>query len=780
MKKGIQFLGRLIRWTFLLLFLGGGLLIAYGGFMLFLLNKELPSDLVALHNPNAALPTVLYDRNGNQVEEIFIRRRIIVPFQNFPPHLIQALLASEDTQFFHHFGINPFRMVKAMWTNTKAGRFVEGASTLTQQTAKMFILSAEKEWSRKLKEILLAFRIERQFSKEEILTLYLNKAFLGNAEGVEAAAQGYFGKHVEELSLAESALLVGILPSPARYSPAVNPELATERRALVLRRMHEEGYISEDERKSAGRQPIRLSKLYDSASEATAYYVEHVRQYLLQRYGSEMLYKEGLQVHLAMDLDYQLTAHDALQRGIIEVSKRQGYRGASEHIELNAQGELPQREIHEVTYKNKLILGNVVRGVVTKVAQPTTLVNFGQEEGALEWSHLNKWTIRTPGKEKKNVRPEHPSQMLKVGDVVQVKLIDWDPGSNRFRLVLHQDPLVNGALMSIDPRNGDVLAMSGGYAQSDFNRALDAQRQPGSAFHPIIYASALDAGYTLASMLVDSPQNLAGSSLRGNVPLRFALSESLERPTVTLVEDIGRQRISGYAEKLGIRADAPNSFLTASGTFSSTLKDMTFAYAAFANEGFMTKPIYIARIEDHDGVVLEEHLPELSLVLSKETSFLISDVLREKTNQLNLKGLERPASGYTGTTNNSVDAWHIGFVPQVLTSIYVGFDKSRPMGSQETGAKAASPIWMDYMQGIIGNLPTERFVQPPQVVTVKIHETGRRVGPCDSDETTFDEKFKRGTEPLVDQSLSQVCDTGPLEVGPDDVEQPTDQIELEL
>ncbi len=780
MKAAFKLILRLIKWLIMIVIVVGIGAGSYAGYFLYQLNKELPQDLNELHQPNYALPTVVYDRHGNQIEEMFIHRRIVVPFENFPPHMIQALIASEDTRYFYHFGIDPVRMLKAFWVNVKAKRFVEGASTLTQQTARLFLLTKEKKLIRKLKEILLALRIERQFTKDEILTLYLNKVFLGNAEGVEASAQGYFGKHTEELSLSESALLVGLLPAPSLYSPLVNPALARERRDLVLRRMFEEGFITREERDASTREPIRLSKIYDSASGATAYYVEHVRKYLINKFGSETLYKGGLQVHLAMDLEYQLYAHEALQRGILDLSKRQGYRGAKERLKLNAQGELSQRDIHRFTHKNQLILGNVVQGIVTRVDKPFTRVSLGQEEGWLEWRHLRKWKVRKPGQHKNAIFIKKPSQILKVGDVVQVKLVDWDPSLSGFRLTLHQEPAVNGAVLSVDPNTGYVLAMSGGYQyeQSEFNRAIQAKRQPGSAFKPIVYAAALDAGYTLASVLVDSPRyyqanskNIEeeawtpknyGNKLLGNVSLRTALVKSLNLPTIGLVEDLGPKRIIAYSRKLGISAEMENNLTIALGSFSATLEDMVMAFNVFANQGSLVEPIYITRIENRDGKVLEENTPVKKRVISQETAFLITemmrDVVRSGTGQI-AKRIERPSAGKTGTTNNSVDAWYIGYIPQLLTGVYAGFDQPTPMGKRETGAKAAAPVWVDFMKSVIGNLPTKRFVQPQGVATVKLHKSGRRAGPCDSEKNIYFEKFKRGTEPLASSSLAINCNS---------------------
>ena len=325
MKRLAQF----IKWSFRIVIITGIISGASLGVFLFELSKTLPQNLGdELHKRNDVLPTVLYDREGNQIEELFIQRRIVIPYEQFPPHLIQALVASEDARFFSHLGIDLLRIPKAFLANLQAGRIVQGASTLTQQTARLFLLSREKQIIRKLREMLLAFRMEMQFSKQDILSLYLNKVYLGNAEGVEAAAQGYFGKHASELNLAESALLVGILPAPSRYAPHINPDFALQRRNVVLQRMHQEGFISEQELQKTIHTPISLIRIHDSTTEATSYYVEHVRRYLIKKYGSKVLYQGGLRVYLAMDLNYQTHAHEALRKGILELTKRQGFRGA--------------------------------------------------------------------------------------------------------------------------------------------------------------------------------------------------------------------------------------------------------------------------------------------------------------------------------------------------------------------------------------------------------------------------------------------------------------------
>ena len=792
-----KLIAKLFKWFAIFTCLAAIVVAVLGGFFLYQLNKELPEDLREFHQPKEALPTVVYDRHGALIDEIFIHRRIVVPFEQFPPYLIQALLASEDYRFFSHFGIEPLCIAKAFWSNNNAQQSTDSSSTLTQKTARLFLLQKDGKIIRKFKEILLALQIEQRFSKEAIVALYLNKVFLGNAEGVESAAQGYFGKHAEELSLSESALLVGLQPAPSDYAPTVNSKLAKERRDLVLERMFEKGFITEEERESASNEPILLTRNYDSTSAATAYYVEHIRKDLLQRIGSEILYKGGLQVHLAMDLEYQIYAHEALQKGILQLSRRQGFRGPLERIEVNMQGQLPPREIHRVTHKNQMILASIIQGVVTRISQENTVVNLGSVDGYLEWANLKKWTVRRLAPDRTDPPPsgplppeerggrkvisiKNPSQILQRGDVIQVKLEDWDPINEQFRLTLHQEPLVNGAIFSIDPQSGEVFAMSGGYRydQSNFNRAIEAKRQPGSAFKPFVYASALDAGYTLASILVDSPRYYKaesnaredeswnpknyGNKLMGNVSLRTALVNSLDLATIGLVEDLKPKRIIDYARKLGISAEMNNNLTIALGSFSTTLEEFVTAFGVFANEGHLMTPIYITRVEDRNGVVLQENTPQNKPVISKETAYLIldgmRDVVQQGTGQIAQK-IERPSAGKTGTTNNSVDAWYIGFIPQLITGIYVGFDQAAPMVKGESGAKAAAPIWVDYMKSVTRNLPTQRFVRPPQIVSVKIHKSGRRSSPCDPSEETYYEQFKRGTEPLMDPTSAQQCNS---------------------
>jgi len=750
------------------------------GFFLFELSKTLPQNLEdELHKRNDVLPTVLYDREGNQIEELFIQRRVVIPYEQFPPHLVQALIASEDVRFFSHLGIDPLRIPKAFLANLKAGRIVQGASTLTQQTARLFLLSREKQIIRKLREMLLAFRMEMQFSKQDILSLYLNKVFLGNAEGIEAAAQGYFGKHAMELDLAESALLVGILPAPSRYAPHVNPELTLQRRNVVLRRMRQEGFISEQELQKTIDKPISLIRIHDSTTEATSYYVEHVRRYLIKKYGSEVLYQGGLKVFLAMDLNYQTFAHESLRKGILELTKRQGFHG-SQSDNNHDNSMLPVQFHTGNTVKiDSLFLGNIVAGIVKEVSKEKVSVELGESSGILEWNNISTWKNGNVLKDKRPTKISNPAEIFSVGDEIQVRLADYDSKNNYFRLQLYQEPLVNGALLAMDPKTGEVLSMTGGYryGESEFNRAIQARRQPGSSFKPIVYSAALDAGFTLSSALIDSPRAYVtgaqtvgdaeiwtpknyGDKVTGKVSLRTALVKSLNLATIGLCEELKPKQVIAYSKRFGITAKMMENLTTCIGSLSVTLQEMISAYGVFANQGRLVKPIYILRVEDQDGNILESSLPELKQVTSEETAFLLSSVLQDVVQRgtgRRARAIGRPSAGKTGTTNDSVDAWYIGYIPQLLTGVYVGFDKPRRMGKSETGSRAAAPIWINFMKNAVANMPTEQFRQPPGITTVKIHKSGRRAIPCDKAKDVHEEHYKSGTEPVLDLSQSGRC-----------------------
>ena len=573
-------------------------------------------------------------------------------------------------------------------------------------------------------------------------------------------------------------MLIGLLPAPSRYGPNNNPELALIQRDRVLKRMLDEHFITVEEYLNAKEEEIKLIEIDDFASEGTAYYVEHVRRDLLKRYGMENLYQGGLRVTMAMDLDYQMFAHEALQKGILELTKRQGFRGPLKELEWSDNSTLLQDQTDEITSQNRLVLGNNVIGVVQTIEGDEVSVDLGGVFGTLNWDRLKSWQNAMSGKEYP-IPFKSIDEALKPGDVIPVKLMDYDPQDQLFRLNLYQEPQVNGAVLGMQPETGQVLAMIGGYEyeDSEFNRAIQAKRQPGSAFKPLVYASAVDAGYTLSSVLVDSPRAFRtgqiklgedeiwlpknyGDKLMGNVSLRTALVKSLNLATIGLIEDLGPKRVIEYSRKLGISSQMRENLTIALGSFSATLQEMVNAFAIFANQGNRTEPIYVLEVSDQSGRILESSQTQTTNIISKETAFLISDVLQDVVRRgtgWRARALGRPSAGKTGTTNDNLDAWYIGFIPQLLTGVYVGFDQPRSMGLHESGSRAAAPVWVEFMKNAVANLPTQQFPQPPGIVSVKIHQSGRRAGPCDLQDEIQEEHYKTGTEPQLDMLLNPNC-----------------------
>jgi len=418
----------------------------------------------------------------------------------------------------------------------------------------------------------------------------------------------------------------------------------------------------------------------------------------------------------------------------------------------------------------------------------------------LDWESIRRWQLAG---EQQGDPPEPLKQLsdaLAQGDLVRVRLADFHSEADRFQLELYQPPRINGAVMVMNPGNGQVLAMIGGYRHetSEFNRAIQAKRQPGSAFKPIVYAAALDAGYTPASQLIDSPrayrtgESSYGSAeiwipknyskkLLGNVSLRTALVKSLNLPTIGLVDDLDPRTIISYAQRLGITTTIPSNLTIALGSFSVTLQEMVSAYAVYADQGKLRRPVYLLRVEDQHGNVLEQWEPQAEQVISPETAFLVGDMLQDVVRRgtgWRARSIERPSAGKTGTTNDYIDAWYIGYIPQLITGVYVGFDQPRSLGPHESGSRAAAPIWVEFMKNAVASLPTEQFPQPPGVITVRIHSSGRRAGPCDSSDQTQEEHFRMGTEPPVDPLVTLKCGSAADASGAEQAIEDEDELEL--
>jgi len=765
--------------------------------LLYFLSFSLPK-LTELEKPQYELPTQIYDRNGQLITEFYTKRRVLIPYNELPPVATQALISIEDSRFYQHYGIDVIRMTKALIVDVIKMDFAQGASTLTQQTAKMFLLSSEKKIIRKIKEVLLALQIEGRFSKDQILELYLNKAYFGHgAYGIEAAAQGYFSKSARDLNLEEAALLAGLPQAPSRWAPTVSIKNATRRRNLVLSAMRDQGYITEERYHEARTKPVALNLGKTADSNEASYYTELVRKVLLDLYGMDTLYTGGLKVYTFMDLKMQIAAQHALTDGLVDHDHRSGFRGAARNLwrEVTAEEtELPglfsensgvnekfldrldeetkqrviqnfESRLKKLQKKNQFLLGGHAQGVVTKVSRTQAVIDLGEERtGVLrleghQWARPADFEQRLTWKTKlKNLK-----DVLKTGDVLEVILDDIAPAGDKFSLKLFQLPEANGGLLSLKPDTGEVLAMSGGYdfALSEYNRAIQAKRQPGSAFKPIVYSLALKDSFTRATMLDDTPLVFKDTQWRpgnfskkfkGKISLKNALAHSKNIPTVRLTMALGIDKIIKHARRIGVTADLPEDLTIGLGTASVTLKELARTYSIFANGGLLIEPRFIRRIESNTGkVLLDQESYAKKQVMNAETAFLMTATLQDVVKSgsgFRAQALERPAAGKTGTTNNYTDAWFMGFVPQVLTGVYVGFDDTqKSLGNLETGSRAAAPIWVQYMKQILKTEPILPFQQPEGIQMVKIiPESG--LLDCDQSKEAQFEYFRAGTQPV--------------------------------
>lgn len=700
----------------------------------FQVDRSLPSTH-SLKNYHPALVSTVYAADGSMTGEFYIERRYITPLGDMPPHLIKAFLAAEDARFYEHGGVDLAGIVRAFLKNLQAGEIVQGGSTITQQVVKSLLLTPERTWIRKVKEAILAYRIDQSLSKDEILYLYLNQIYLGaGAYGVEAAARTYFGKHVGELDLAESALLAGLPKAPSRFSPFTNNSVARERQRYVLQRMTEVGFISGVDFKNALALPLRFVKPKHGGLKDLDYFTEEVRRQVESKYGRDGLYKEGLTIRTTLDVKAQRLAEKSMDQGLRELDKRHRlYRGL--HDNIPEEGRAKYLKLLEER-NGELIQGKTV-GALVLAYQPQTKsvqLSLGPVQANLPPSGW-QWTNMVSSK--------RASKLFRPGDVLRVRLEKMQE-DRTWLTVLEQDPAMEGALLSMDPRTGRVICMVGGrnFEKSQFNRATQAVRQPGSSFKPIIYAAALDRGYGENSILIDSPIIKDDHSLRGPwkpsnydhqfwgpILLRKALIHSRNVVTVKLLDAIGVDYAIGYARHLGINSPLTPTLALALGASGVTLWELLTAYSTFADQGERVEPYLIEKISDRDGRVLEEHQTRKESVISPQTAYLITHLLEgvisEGTGKAASK-IGRPAAGKTGTTNELKDAWFVGYTPSVLTGVWVGYDDHTiSLGKGETGGRAACPIWLYFMQEYLKDRQVESFPIPPGIVFAKVNaQTG--------------------------------------------------------
>ncbi len=744
------------------------------GFNYYLKYKKNLPDVSLLEDYRPSLITKVYDDAGEIAGTFFIEKRILLPFSEIPEPLIEAFLSIEDARFYHHNGVDFQGISRAFWENFRAQQITQGGSTITQQLAKTLFLTPERTIPRKIREVLLALEIEKRFTKEEILELYLNQIYFGaGAYGVEAAADTYFGKHVGELTLGEMAVLAALPKSPSHYDPFKHPESARMRRSLVLNRMYAEHFITAEEKESAGSEELLLNNREKCRNEA-AYFVEHVRRYLMNKFGSSRLYSSGLNVYTTLNVEMQAAASKSVRVGLREYDKRHGYRGPLGRLspeELNGEpAALPSTK--ETIEETMICVDDILEGTVLEVNKEGAVVRVRSEKGFLPFEGMAWAKKAVPGKRKKGYNPDEirwlepkvPADVLSVGDQILVQVKEYDREKQKLVFSLEQEPEVQGALISLAPGTGAIKAMVGGYdfEKSEFNRTVQAKRQPGSAFKPIIYGAAMEKGFTPASVIIDTPVIFeeadvdekwkpANYSERfyGPTRLRVALAQSRNVVTIKLLQKIGLESVTDFARRLGITSPLTKDYSLALGSSVVTLEELTSAFGVFAQAGQRAEPYFVEKILDYDGNVIEEHSPAVAQVIDPEVAFVVTsmmeDVVKYGTGRIMLK-LGRPSAGKTGTTNNYLDALYLGFVPDLVAGVWVGYDDMRPLGKSEAGSKAAAPIWLSFMEKAAARFDKRPFPVPEDIVFVKVDkETG--LLPGSPDQETYFECFRRGREP---------------------------------
>jgi len=724
---------------------------------------ELPS-VETMRDYNPSLVTKVYAADGSVLGEFFVERRVIIPLSEIPPTLQAAFLAAEDASFFAHRGFDFRAVARAAVRNVLAGGVVQGASTITQQVARNMFLSSEVRFARKIKEAILAYRIEKHFTKEDILGLYLNHIYLGQgAYGVQAAALTYFGRTVDQLNLLECAVLAGLPKAPSAYSPAQHPERALKRAGYVLSRLVETGALTAEQAKAASNLPLRLQK--GREAQRGAFFLEHVRRTIEKTYGTDMVHRGGLEVRTTLDPRLQAAAEDAVRAGLREVDKRRGWRGPAQRLGTDDPVKIEALIRGLDTWPAALAEGQIAPAVVREVSDRAATVRVGAGEGVLPVAEM-RW-VYGQGREE---RMKSPRQVLRAGDLLQVRVLAPGGPGVPARVALEQEPDLEGALLCQDVSTGAVLAMVGGFdfARNQYNRALQARRQPGSAFKPFIYAAALESGgWTPASIIEDSPIEFENrddaakvkvwrpsnfeNDFYGPTRLRVALNHSRNIVTIKLMQAVGVKKVIGVAQRLGISSPLAPDLTLALGSSSVTLQELTTAYGAIAAGGVRHDPLTILSVKDRSGRVLEEHAPTATVVLSPDSAHVLTSMLQTVVSDgtgWKVKELGRPVAGKTGTTNDYVDAWFMGFTPDLVTGVWVGSDRRESLGWHETGSRAAIPIWLPYMAAAVEGRPASVFPVPPGVVFAKIDpERGVLAGPDNPGAVV--EVFREGTVPTA-------------------------------
>jgi penicillin-binding protein 1A len=680
-----------------------------GLLLVFSINLPQISELERYH---PSTTTDLYDIHGKIFGSFALERRIVVTYDDIPPVLRDAILSVEDKNFEHNGGINPFRLVIAAYQDLHSDRKSQGASTLTMQLARNLFLSSEKTYGRKLQEIFLTIQIERHFTKTQIFTLYANQIYLGRGTyGFEAGSEFYFSKKARDLTLPEAALLAALPKGPESYSPVRFPERALKRRNLVLDEMLSNHKITAAEAATAKLAPLGLH-LEPPANTEAPYFVEEVRRQLEREYGSDEVHGAGLRVYTTLDLDLQHAAEKAVLEGTATYERRHGWKGRLENV-VSEGADLDSYKHPDWT--QPVVDGAYFHALVTQIAPTKMTVKIGTLTASLtpaDWA----WTAQFKA-----------TDLAQVGDIVYVRVASGGSTPSP-HLVLEQDSGAQASMMAVDNANGEVLAMVGGrdFALSQFNRATQAQRQVGSSFKPYVYTAAMEAGMKPTDTVLDTPTTFYTPGgpytphnyepdYRGTMTLLEAFAESRNIPALRLADKVGIRAVIEVAHRFGITSNIPAFLPVAIGSADITLAEQVGAYSVFPNDGIRIAPHYIRRVEEADGLPMRQATPEVrevtSLDIARKMMLLLRAVVDHGTAAA-ASSLKHALGGKTGTTNNYTDAWFIGFSPSITCGTWIGFDDRQPLGDKETGARAALPMWMEFMKVALADRPDEAFARP--------------------------------------------------------------------
>ncbi len=739
--------------------LGGVAAVLFIALLFFVLSFGLPT-VESLKDYKPLPGTTIYAEDGRILGQIKVEKGVHVPLSRIPKFLVNAVLATEDPRFYQHHGLDYRGILRAALKDIIAVRLKQGGSTITQQLTKVVFLSPERKITRKIREIILARRIEKEITKDEILELYLNRIYFGHgAYGVQMAAKTYFGKDIGNINQAEAALLAGLPKAPMVYSPYSDVDLTKLRQLQVLRRMVEEAFITEAQATEIYNQPLNLENLR-SQEELAPHLVDHIRKYVESKYGEEKLFQGNIKVYTSIDMDLQRAAVNSLKEGLRALDKRQGFRGRIGYKALKAT-PIQWSALRVMVKPGEVFNAHVLAvGDYYLTVRGRGLIGYVMQEDMA-------WALIKP--KKKRDGPDEfkkPAEIVLPGDIVKVRLKDYDKKKQLASFGLEQTPLVEGAVVAVEPFTGYVRVLVGGYdfVEGGFNHATEARRQPGSSFKPFIYGAALETGkYTPASIVLDQPVIHEKTELEkgwkpenyddrflGPMRLRTALALSRNAVTVGLLESIGLSKAVDFARKAGITSPINDDYTTALGSSVVTPLELTSAYSTIAAQGIRAEPIIIKSIVDGNGTVLESYQPDPKEALDRTTAYLLTTLLRsvvEEGTGKGAKSLDKPVAGKTGTTNNYVDAWFVGFTPSITTGVWVGYDNAAAsLGDRETGARAALPIWIGVMARALAGKPAEEFPMPEDVVTVKIDPESGLLARDDQPDAILD-YFRRGTEP---------------------------------